>query len=102
MLILLLCFYTVDRNAIRGLLMHLCKIPQDQIPHVEIPTGLPLIYDSRQRKLRLLQDNDIGLSVNPLEKYNFGAKPEWLFDLQHDKFGSPAYWENIVIKEDRS
>ena len=34
-----------SENAIRGLLMHLCDIPEDRISEVEIPTGLPLIYD---------------------------------------------------------
>ena len=44
------------RNAIRGLLMHLCKIPEDRINAVEIPTGLPLIYDKNIGKIRLLQE----------------------------------------------
>jgi hypothetical protein len=44
------------RNAIRGLLMHLCNIPVDSIHAVEIPTGLPLIYDPRLGKIRLLQE----------------------------------------------
>jgi hypothetical protein len=48
-----LCFL---RNAIRGLLMHLCNIPVDSIHAVEIPTGLPLIYDPRLGKIRLLQE----------------------------------------------
>lgn len=91
---LLLCC----RNAIRGLLMHLCNIPQDKIPLVEIPTGLPLIYDSAQRKIRLLEDGDVGVTVNPLEKYNFGKAPELLFDLQEAKKDTPDYWKNIVIR----
>ena len=39
-----------SENAIRGLLMHLCDIPIDQIHQVEIPTGLPLVYDKRTRR----------------------------------------------------
>lgn len=62
--------------------MHLCDIPQDKIPLVEIPTGLPLIYDATQRKIRLLQDGALGDSINPLKRYNFGLAPELLFDLQ--------------------
>eukprot|EP01033_Poteriospumella_lacustris_P008410 gene8410-6072_t len=87
-----------SENAIRGLLMHLCNIPQDKIPLVEIPTGLPLIYDSAQRKIRLLEDGDIGVTVNPLEKYNFGKAPELLFDLQEAKKDTPDYWKNIVVR----
>ncbi|EGB04853.1 hypothetical protein AURANDRAFT_14644, partial [Aureococcus anophagefferens] len=34
-----------SENAIRGLLMHLCDIPIANISNVEIPTGVPLIYD---------------------------------------------------------
>lgn len=78
--------------------MHLCNIPQDKIPLVEIPTGLPLIYDSAQRKIRLLEDGDVGVTVNPLEKYNFGKAPELLFDLQEAKKDTPDYWKNIVIR----
>lgn len=34
-----------SENAIRGLLMHLCEIPTERIHEVEIPTGLPMVYD---------------------------------------------------------
>lgn len=30
-----------SENAIRGLLMHLCDIPEDKITGLEIPNGLP-------------------------------------------------------------
>ena len=40
--------------------MHLCDIPQDKIHSVEIPTGLPLVYDSTQRRIRLLQEETLG------------------------------------------
>lgn len=104
------------RNAIRGLLMHLCDIPQDKIPFVEIPTGLPLVYDPTQRKIRLLQDGDIGTKINPLEKYKFGTAPELLFKLHpsktdYDRMTSISnvdaelrtktqtpYWDDIMIK----
>ena len=94
--------------------MHLCKIPQDKIPLVEIPTGLPLVYDSVQGKIRLLQDGDLGTKVNPLEKYNFGAAPELLFKLNKDfdkmtsiqnmdaelrtNHNQTPYWDDIVVK----
>ncbi|EED90651.1 phosphoglycerate mutase, partial [Thalassiosira pseudonana CCMP1335] len=34
-----------SENAIRGLLMHLCDIPEDKISGLEIPNGLPIIFD---------------------------------------------------------
>ena len=58
-----------SENAIRGLLMHLCEIPEDRISEVEIPTGLPLVYDVKRKCIRLLDD---GSDANPLERYNFG------------------------------
>jgi bisphosphoglycerate-dependent phosphoglycerate mutase len=45
-----------SENAIRGLLMYLCNIPAHEIPHVEIPTGLPLIFDPRVNRIRLLEE----------------------------------------------
>ena len=38
-----------SENAIRGLLMHLCDIPESEITGLEIPNGLPLIYDVRSK-----------------------------------------------------
>lgn len=61
--------------------MHLCDIPHNKIPLVEIPTGLPLVYDRHKRCIRLLEDGDN--TLNPLEKYNFGSAPELVFKLQH-------------------
>ena len=60
-----------SENAIRGLLMHLLKIPKDEIVNIEIPTGLPLVFDTRQRCLTLL-DGDVS-------DYNFGVAGELLF-----------------------
>ena len=34
-----------SENAIRGLLMHLCQIPADRIVELEIPTGVPIVFD---------------------------------------------------------
>jgi 2,3-bisphosphoglycerate-dependent phosphoglycerate mutase len=45
-----------SENAIRGLLMHLCDIPQSEITGLEIPNGLPLIYDIRSKCVKLLDD----------------------------------------------
>ena len=65
-----------SENAIRGLLMHLCDIPEDKIAWLEIPNGLPLIYDMNSKCMKLLDD---GSGEDPLEKYNFGASASYLF-----------------------
>jgi len=83
-----------SENAIRGLLMHLCDIPKDKIHSVEIPTGLPLVYDSSQRRIRLLQEETLDKVGGPertpitsdeckhlIHKYNFGDRPELLFKI---------------------
>ena len=65
--------------------MHLCNIPEDRINAVEIPTGLPLIYDRNLGRIRLLQeigaDGTLSTGEMLLEKYNFGDSPDLLFDL---------------------
>lgn len=64
--------------------MHLCKIPSDRIHAVEIPTGLPLVYDSQLGKIRLLQeegpDGTYMTGAELLQKYNFGDSPDLLFE----------------------
>ena len=65
-----------SENAIRGLLMHLCEIPPERISEVEIPTGLPLVFDLRKKCIKLLDD---GKGGDLLSKYNFGSSPELLF-----------------------
>lgn len=65
-----------SENAIRGLLMHLCEIPIEKIHELEIPTGLPLVYDVNRKCIHLLDD---GTGEDLLSKYNFGLSPEYLF-----------------------
>lgn len=65
-----------SENAIRGLLMHLCDIPEQRIAEVEIPTGLPLIYNIEKRCIQVLED---GIDDDPLSRYNFGSSPDLLF-----------------------
>lgn len=65
-----------SENAIRGILMYLMEIPKDRISEVEIPTGLPMIYDLKGKRIRLLDD---GTDADILTKYNFGSAPELLF-----------------------
>ena len=54
-----------SENAIRGLLMHLCEIPEDRVPEIEIPTGIPMLFDFERRCVRLLDD---GQSPAPRER----------------------------------
>lgn len=42
-----------SENAIRGLLMHLLDIEAEQITGLEIPNGLPLIYDVKSKCLKV-------------------------------------------------
>ena len=65
-----------SENAIRGLLMHLCEIPEDRVPEIEIPTGIPMLFDFERRCVRLLDD---GQSPAPRERYNFGTGGDLLF-----------------------
>jgi 2,3-bisphosphoglycerate-dependent phosphoglycerate mutase len=48
-----------SENAIRGLLMHLCEIPPEEITGLEIPNGLPLIFDIKSKcvKVRFIRVN---------------------------------------------
>lgn len=61
-----------SENAIRGLLMHLFQIPKERISEIEIPTGLPMLYDVNARCLRLLGGKDF-------TDYDFGKSGELLF-----------------------
>jgi 2,3-bisphosphoglycerate-dependent phosphoglycerate mutase len=65
-----------SENAIRGLLMHLCEIPEDKITGLEIPNGLPIIFDIKSKCVKLLDD---GSGLDPLEVYNFGKAAPYLF-----------------------
>jgi 2,3-bisphosphoglycerate-dependent phosphoglycerate mutase len=65
-----------SENAIRGMLMKLCDIPEEMISELSIPNGVPMIYDVKSRCLKLLDD---GSGVDPLEKYNFGPAAPYLF-----------------------
>ena len=65
-----------SENAIRGLLMHLCKIPEEKIAGLEIPNGLPLIFDMNSKSIKLL---DKGSREDLLKKYSFGVSASYLF-----------------------
>lgn len=65
-----------SENAIRGLLMHLCDIPIANISNVEIPTGVPLIYDIAGRCVHLFDDGQL---PKPRDRYDFGEAADLLF-----------------------
>ena len=69
-----------SENAIRGRLMHLCDIPSERIAEVEIPTGLPLVFDVKRRCLRLLDDGRYPADpAEALARWNFGTASDLLF-----------------------
>lgn len=83
-----------SENAIRGLLMTLCDIPEDKIAELEIPNGLPMIYDLKSRCIKLLDD---GTGEDPLKKYNFGNAASYLFRPCINEDGEEMVSRNIFI-----
>lgn len=75
-----------SENAIRGLLMHLCEIPVEKITDLEIPNGLPLVFDTKSKCLKLLDD---GTGRDPLKVHNFGKSASYLFRPCTDENGNP-------------
>jgi len=75
-----------SENAIRGLLMHLCEIPEEMITDLEIPNGLPLVFDTKSKCLKLLDD---GTGRDPLKVHNFGKAASYLFRPCTNEDGSP-------------
>ena len=65
-----------SENAIRGLLMKLCDIPEVEISNLSIPNGVPLIYNVKSQCIQLLEDES---GIDPSEKHDFGPAAEFLF-----------------------
>ena len=86
-----------SENAIRGLLMHLCDIPEEEIVGLEIPNGLPIIYDIKSKCVKLLDPGD---GSDPLETYNFGKAAKYLFRPCLNEDGSPDEECNIFVSDD--
>jgi len=98
-----------SENAIRGLLMHLCDIPEEKISQLDIPNGVPIVYDPQSRCIKLLDD---GSGRNPLEVHNFGPAAEYLFaprcidangDADEDcdiRFLPDSFWKSEEGAED--
>jgi len=56
---------TSHENAIRGILMHLCEIPEEHMNDLHLPNGIPLVYSVKRKCITLLDD---GSGENLLEK----------------------------------
>jgi len=67
---------TSHENAIRGILMHLCGIPEEAMNKLHLPNGVPLVYNVRGKCITLLDD---GSGEDPMKKYDFGPAAEYLF-----------------------
>mmetsp|Transcript_38646 Transcript_38646/g.116058 ORF Transcript_38646/g.116058 Transcript_38646/m.116058 type:complete len:568 (-) Transcript_38646:1121-2824(-) len=67
---------TSHENAIRGILMHLCDIPQEAMNQLHLPNGLPLVYSVKGRCITLLDD---GSGKDPMEVHDFGPAAKYLF-----------------------
>lgn len=63
-----------SENAIRGVLMHLCDIPENMVANLNIPNGVPIIYDVKTRSVKLLGGGNI-----EAHKASFGPAAEYLF-----------------------
>jgi 2,3-bisphosphoglycerate-dependent phosphoglycerate mutase len=67
---------TSHENAIRGILMHLCEIPEECMNDLHLPNGVPLVYNVKRKCISLLDD---GTGEDPLVKYDFGSAAQYLF-----------------------
>lgn len=66
-------------NAIRGILMHLCDIPEECMNDLHLPNGVPLVYNVKRKCISILDD---GSGEDPLEKYEFGKAAKYLFEKE--------------------
>jgi len=77
---------TSHENAIRGILMHLCDIPEEAMNQLHLPNGLPLVYNVKRKCITLLDD---GSGRDPTEVHDFGPAAQHLFrpcELDDDFF----------------
>lgn len=72
---------TSHENAIRGILMHLCSIPEEAMNKLHLPNGLPLVYNVNERCITLLDDES---GRNPMEIHDFGPAARYLFSPPSD------------------
>eukprot|EP00980_Cylindrotheca_fusiformis_P031553 scaffold26550_cov122-Cylindrotheca_fusiformis.AAC.6 len=87
---------TSHENAIRGILMHLCDIPEEAMNQLHLPNGLPLVYDVRGGCISLLDD---GTGQDPMESHDFGPAAKYLFkpcEIEEDPVEEMATIESKV------
>jgi hypothetical protein len=77
---------TSHENALRGILMHLCGIPEEAMNQLHIPNGVPLVYNVKEKCITLLEDKEADEQVT-IE--DFGPAAKYLFqpcELDDDFF----------------
>lgn len=85
-----------SENAIRGLLMKLCDIPEEQISNLSLPNSVPMIYNVKSQCIQLLDD---GSGIDPLEKHDFGPAAEYLFKPCLIDFDDPDQFPDFESKD---
>lgn len=69
-------------NAIRGILMELCGIPEEAMQQLHLPNGVPLVYNVRGKCITLLEDDleyEEGLTFHKTTVKDFGPAAKYLF-----------------------
>lgn len=87
---------TSHENALRGILMHLCDIPEEAMNDLHLPNGLPIVYNVRRKCITLLDD---GSGIDPMDIYDFGPAAKYLFrpcELDDE------FFEQTGVKESQS
>ena len=88
-------------NAIRGILMHLCKIPEEAMRQLHLPNGLPLVYSVKGKCITLLED-DLDDDVPKVTMEDFGPASKYLFqpcELTDDFFESMEEQQQMIDDE---
>jgi 2,3-bisphosphoglycerate-dependent phosphoglycerate mutase len=74
---------TSHENAIRGIFMHLCDIPEEAMQQLHLPNGLPLVYDIKGKCITLLEDDleeeEGSSSFKKITVHDFGPAAKYLF-----------------------
>ena len=69
-------------NALRGILMHLCDIPEEAMQKLHLPNGLPLVYNVKGKCITLLEDDldyAEGETFPKTTVEDFGPAAQYLF-----------------------
>jgi hypothetical protein len=66
----------VMKTFLRGILMHLCGIPEEAMTQLHIPNGVPLVYNVKAKCITLLEDKE---SDEQISIEDFGPAAKCLF-----------------------